>query len=213
MPQGFPGPHDPVPFFLSEFSEITLRGICRSLLSAYKEAEDECKGFPEEPAHDLRPIYRRAAAERNVQRLNGLNPGVSAAYSLNHAKNCYHVIIRSRRAFLTISCVDNPQQLVRTAVFRNIYSAQQDMFLRNDPPPSDNDLYAILLHGPSHQDPAYPSFMHIAFPNKDCTEYWPDRIDLMFRFSEIREQVPAIEDIPTPLPAKLRTIQKAGDNT
>ena len=128
MPQILPDPHDPVPFFLSEFPDTALRAICRSLLSAYKEAEDECKGFPEEPAHDLRPIYRRASAERNVQRLNGLYPGVSAEYSLNYAKNCYHVIIRSKRAFLTISCVDNPQHLVRTAVFRNIYSAQQDMF-------------------------------------------------------------------------------------
>jgi hypothetical protein len=213
MSQILPGPHDLVRFFLSEFPEIALRAICRSLLSAYKEAEDECKGFPEEPAHDLRPIYRRAATERNVHRLNGLYSGVSAEYALNQAKNCYHVIVRSRRAFLTISCVDTPQQLVRTAVFRNLYSAQQDMFRRDEPPPSVNDLYALLLHGPSHQDSAYPSFMHIAFPNKDCTEYWPERIDLMYRFSEIREQVPAIEDIPTPLPAKLRTIPKAGENT
>ena len=60
---------------------------------------------------------------------------------------------------------------------------------------------------------AYPSFMHIVFPNKDCTEYWPDRLDLMYKFAEIREQVPAIEDIPIPQPAKLRTIEKSGENT
>jgi hypothetical protein len=212
MQQIFPSPYDPVPFFLSEVPEVALRATCRFLLSAYKEAEDECKGFPGEVAHDLRPIYRRAAAERNVQRLNGLYTGVSARYELNVAKNCYHILIRSGRTFLTISCVDNPQQLVRTAAFRNIYSAQQDLFLREEPPPSENAHYALLLHGPSYQDPAYPAFMHIAFPNKDCTEYWPDRIDLMHRFSEIREQVPVIEIIPIPLPAKLRPIQKTGEN-
>lgn len=212
MPQNSKKSHEYVAFFLAELPEIVLRAICRYLLSAYKEAEDTCLCFPRQPGHDLRPIFRRAAVERNVFNLNERYPGISVTYVLNDANNCYHAVIRSGRTFLTVSCVDTPNQVVRTAVFRNTYSAQQDLFLSNEPPPSDNDLYAILLHGHTKDDPTYPSFMRIVFPNNDCTAYLPDHIDLIHRFSEIREQVPVV-DIPKPALPKLRDIQKLGNNT
>jgi hypothetical protein len=211
MQEKLPSPCDLAPFFLAEFPEVILRATCRHILSAYKEVEDTCRSFPPEPAHDLRPIYRRAAVERNVFSLNGRYPGVSVAYFPNDGNNCFHAIIRAGRTFLTISCVDNPQQIVRTAIFRNQYSAQQDLFLHNELPPSDNELYAILLHGQAKKDTAYPSFVRIVFPNNDCTEYCNDYIDLISIFSEIREQVPVTE-IPVPQVPPLRQMPKAEGN-
>lgn len=201
--------YNPKTIFLAEFPEVVLRAIYRHVLNAYKEAESTCEGFPWPPAHDLRPHYRRCVAESNVYNLNGRYRNVSVTYLPNEAGNCYHAVIRSTHAFLTISYVDSPNEMVHIANYRNPYCAQQDLFLHNDPPPSDADLYAILLHGPSKDDTIYPSFMRIVFPNTDCTEYATDHIDLIQRFSDIREQAPVTEEIPAPPVPRLLDIPKA----
>lgn len=71
--------------------------------------------------------------------------------------------------------------MVRTAEFRRRYSQSNQRLLPifGDEPAEPSDcVYAILLHGPHELDPATPAFVHIVFPNGDCSAYL-DHIDLL----------------------------------
>lgn len=166
--------------FRDAFTDDFIEDVMRLQASEYRTSYDECAMFyPYEEAHDLHPHVRRAKIEHKVRDLANAFAGIHATPAPNATGTSYHTRIVSGNVILTINHVNNPNEIVRYAEFRNTYAnAQMGLFDPNEPPPDDGYLYAIWIHGASKKNPKRPDFIHIVFPSEDCESY-VCRIDLL----------------------------------
>ena len=120
-------------------------------------------------------------------------PEITGASKPNHRGTSYYTLLSSGSVFLTANAVQQPNELVRYAMYRETYAIASVPNLFGEPPAEGGILYAILLHGPEEEDKMRPEFVHIVFPNKDCSEY-VGRIDLLLRFADLVEELRKTEE-------------------
>lgn len=205
-----PSPYKPRELFLHEFPSELLKAITKSVFDGYKEAYDYCQGnFDKYQMHDLLPHMRKAIIERNVLYCVQRFSYTSGKSAPNALYNCYHALVKCGNAVLTISAVNSPSQMVREAMFRKQYARDSQITMFVDSVPTvklHNNLYAILLHGPSEDFPSAPCFIKIRFPDISLKKYLDEPIDLTL-ISEKESQ----EVIRKPAVAT-RTIAKTGND-
>lgn len=192
--------------FLAAYSDEFLQDAVRILAASYRGAHADCKmQFPAPEAHDLYPIVRRAMVEYQMRELAESYPEIAASAELNHGGTSYYTLLVSGSIFLTANAVENPNKTVRKAMYRETYARASQPNLFGEPPEEGTILYGILLHGPDELNKARPEFAHIAFPNKDCSDY-VGRVDLFGRFPELVRELWSIEEevIPDELDMGIR---------
>ena len=203
-----PPPFYPHATFESEVPAALLEDLCRAIVGAYSDAFAFCQDeFPMAQRHDLLPVYRRARIEQSVAAMAGRHPDVAATACRNDARNSYHERLQVGRFILTVHAVGSDDEVVREAKHRRGYArdAQLDLFARDEPPPPDAPIYAVVLHVPS-SDQRGPVGVGVCFPNMEFSGYVGERIDLRARFPQV---FGAAETIPMPLAPPLRTVEQA----
>ena len=183
---------DHVALFHSEFPDVPLQQIARTILEAYDSAAEYCKSFSWEERHDLLPQLRRAMIEQHVRFVAERyeKEGMTARPCENASGNHFHNRIEIGRVVLTVHKVDSLEEMVPDAVYRRGYarSWQYDWLRPDEPPPSDPRVYCFLLHVPDIDYRKPPSSLAIRFPDQYCEQYVGFPIDLYKRFPDIGDQ-------------------------
>ena len=184
--------------FLAAYSDDFLQDVVRVLANCYRGAHAECRlQYPPAEAHDLYPIVRRAMVESQLREVAEGYAEISAPSKPNHAGTSYYRLLSSGNVFLTVNAVEHPNTKVRRAMFRETYAEVSQPNLFGEPPEEGTTLYGILLHGPEVLNKTRPEFAHIAFPNKDCSDY-VGRIDLFGQFPELVGELWSFEEEEIP---------------
>ena len=185
--------------FHAAYSDDFLRDSLRVLASSYRGAHADCRmQYPAPEAHDLYPIVRRAMVEYQLRQLvQNYYPEISASAELNHGGTSYYTLLASNNVFLTAHAVEQPNRTVRKAMYRETYARASQPNLFGEPPEEGTILYGVLLHGPEELNKTRPEFAHVAFPNKDCSDY-VGRIDLFGRFPELVNELWSFEEEEIP---------------
>ncbi len=184
--------------FLTAFSDDLLRDVVRASVAAYRSAHEDCRvNYPVQVAHDLYPVMRRANLERDLLAIADGYSEITGTSKPNHKGTSYYTLLSSGHVFLTANAVKHPNELVRYAMYRETYAIASAPNLFGPPPEEGRILYAILLHGPEQKDKMRPEFVHIVFPNRDCSEY-VGRIDLLARFADLVKELRKTEEESVP---------------
>jgi len=178
------------------------RGLLELIYSSYEATELRLASeFDSPQVHDLRGHYRRAAIEKSLLELCSRFQQIQASSELNSTQNSYHVLVETPGLVLTVSAVETPHTMVRTALFRQTYSYQMGFWDDGKIPNTTDRLYGIVLHGPADNDHNRVGFVVLAFPNSTCSQYI-ERIDLRQRFYDLdRDLLAAREEIISEEPA------------
>ena len=187
--------------FLEAYSDDVQQDILRLLANCYESAHQDCRLNHARPeAHDLYPHKRRAVIEGQLRELAGGYPEITAAAELNSKGTSFYTLLASGNVLLTANAVEHPNVIIRRAAYRETYAraAQLKLFGDGKQPPGQQPLdgfllYAILLHGPDPLNEARPGFVHIVFPDEDCTQY-VTRINLFDRHASLVSELFPIEE-------------------
>lgn len=192
------------------FPEEFLRGTVDVLYAAYRGAVTECRErYTVEVAHDVRGHVQRATFEQAWRELAAQTSDVSARVLRNPRGTSFFTEVRSGRVVLTASAVTSPGAVPRDARFRkNRAFGNQGVLIGENPAPSDDDeVFAVLLHGPAERFPGILSFAGMAVPSPDFDAYL-GHLDLFEVCPDVvRKNTPEeiIEDMAWP---KLRRIER-----
>lgn len=186
--------------FDSVISSDIQKDILRHVFGAYVEADKLVKHreYQPGPAKNSYPYIRWTEIDNNCLALNNKYPDLKTSSDLNITRNSYHTLISKGNVRLTISAVTTPSSLPRSALFRNDLASCQYRFdisadqvsfeFRDLKSIKDAIIYAVVIHGPMRDNPRFPDFIHIAFPDQDSASYL-DRIDLKKRFPELFDEL------------------------
>lgn len=207
MPQALP-PSELKNLFLQEVPEPVLVDTAKVVIGSYIEAfKYSCDNFPGPEAHDLYPIIRRAMFERNWRARVGRYPQVTLEAKPNAIGNCFHTEMSVGRVVMTVSAVEAPEELARSAVFRTglARAGQLNLFAESELPPPDPDatLYAILAHGPLGFTLPSPGFLNVGFPAADCDTY-VNRFSLLDCFPVLQAEIDKLPKLPERKKPRLR---------
>lgn len=153
-----------------ELPREVIHAFVMPLPIVYRSAYDFAYSMCDEPrVGDVSPYIRRAMVEEHLWKTGNRFHKLDAENSLNVARNCHHVEIRSPSIVLTANAVDSPGQMVRDARFRNTLArSNQYVLLPELEEPLDGDyFFAMLLHGPDLEDASRVAFVELAFPSSD----------------------------------------------
>ncbi len=177
----------PNEIFDSYFPKAFQERLFDLLYDTYLGSYDECIArYPPSELHDVLAHIRRARLERDLRELAKGFPGVSASPEPNHRNSSYYTLLKAGPVCMTVSAVENVDQIVRKAVFRGTLAQAAQLGLFDDEQPVIGDLlYGILLHGAGEKDKSRPAFARVRFPVHDCAAYVEDMIDFFVRFPDI----------------------------
>ena len=196
-------------YFDSVISNDIQHDIVRYVFKGYVEADKLVKrqDYQPGPAKNCYPYTRWIEIDNNCLGLNEKYPGLQTSSEHNIVRNSFHALISLGNVRITVSAVATPSSLPRTAVFRNNLascqyrfdiSADQKRFeLRDLESVADRIVYAFVIHGPMPDNPGFPGFIHVAFPDESCTRYL-DRINLLKRFPDLIEELQREDMIHVP---------------
>jgi len=187
-------------YFDSVIPNDIQQDIVRHVFKGYVEADKLVKRqeYQPGPAKNCYPYVRWVEIDNNCLALNKKYPGLQTSSEQNIIRNSFHTLISLGNVRITVSAVGTPSSLPRTALFRNDLascqyrfdiSADQERFeLRDLESVKDKIVYAFVIHGPMFDNPRFPGFVHIAFPDENCTRYL-DCINLLKRFPDLVEEL------------------------
>ena len=144
-------------------------GICDGWKNASKHVSSH---FPKPQGKDLLPHYRRSLIETSLTDIGKWQKKIDALSQQNTAKNCSHVEIMIGNILMTVSYVDGPREMVRTALFRETLSEsnQLGLFLESEELKGES-YYGIIIHGPHHKYSDRPGFVKLVFPDPSYNWY------------------------------------------
>jgi hypothetical protein len=161
----------------AEVPEGFFHSVIRSFWAAYEVAHNLAFANHAPPeAHDLLPYLRRAKIEESLRDVASRS-GLLNTYEKNEGKNAWYTQVRTSNCVFTASSVEGPQQMVRSAIFRETLAASAQLSLFSSNEEKGKAFYGILLHGPDVLEPSRPAFIRLGFPSKDC-KAWVENIDL-----------------------------------
>jgi hypothetical protein len=201
-------------FFDDHVSRRLQGALLRSIFENYAEASRYCwRHFATPQAKDLSGTYRRAKIEEEWSGIATLFPRYVSVEVRPYENNTgYYNEITCGAVIMTQSCIVDPDEVPRTARFRTTLarSAQLGLFDAIEDIDPDDQLYAILTHGVdvTSRRRSRPAFVKFQFPNRDCSRYVDDGIDMFKRFPDIVNEY--ITNVSAEVETKRRRIQKKG---
>lgn len=190
------------------------RSLTKSVLENYRLSSRYCyRNFGAPQAKDLSGHYCRARIEEEMAGIAALFPMVTVAIEPYERNTGFYNEITCGQVKLTQSRILNPYIVPRDAKFRSTLAenGQGLLFPSADEHEHAHHLYAILVHGvdDNSEKRSWPAFIKIKFPNKECTAYVDEGIDLLSRFPDLRaEYVPSASAISR---LRRRRIRKQGE--
>lgn len=186
--------------------------LAKSVLENYAQSSRYVyRNFSGPQAKDLSGHFCRAKIEEEMAGIAALFRRDVRLQVQTYENNtgCYNEIACGL-VKLTQSRVVGINDVPRLAKFRKTLAenGQYEMFVSADDSEEDAYLYAILTHAvdPNSERRSWPAFIKIQFPNKTCTEYVDEGIDLLSRFPELRaEYIPTAEQLRQ---IKLRRVRR-----
>lgn len=179
-----------------EINKELLRHIFRGYLAADKLIKSQ--EYQPGPAKNLYPYVRWANIDNYCLALNQKYDELESISRPNVVKNSFHTLIRYGNIRMTISAVQSRNSLPRDAQFRNDLAScqyswgideKQGIFKQNPLASIDSKIvYAFIVHGTETDNPQYPEFVNIVFPNSTCTKYL-DYIDLFKEYPDFVEEL------------------------
>jgi len=189
--------------FQKELPFEFLRTYVGGLPAVYRKAREHVRAnyFPAQ-AWDMLPHVRRCLADQFLWSIARRFPSLDVDDYLNHALNCHHVEARSDSIVLTSNAVNAPEEMVRSARFRDTLAESNDQWLfpYMDDRPRGDFYYAMILHGPRTNPSSELTFVYLGFPSPDERVYL-GHYDLLTYCGvdlsvEIAEEI--IEELPMP---------------
>jgi hypothetical protein len=208
-------------YFNSKIPQAALQDVVQHVFEGYRNTSKFMKAqeLQPGPTKNVYPYNRCANIDSNLLALNNKYEGLKALSEINHAGNWFYTLISYENIRMTMSAVESPTTVPRESGFRNDLANCQFKFnydeytgnievseLKGD---ADTIIYALIIHGPAIDNPQYPAFIDIVFPNKKCTEYL-DRINLFNQFPDLIESLKreGTEIIPDKAEVKLSVQEK-----
>jgi hypothetical protein len=167
--------------FKAEASPAFVTDVLQALVAAYSRSAEEATSRHESPeARYLAPHLRRVYLEEDLRAV-AVKHGLDAVAAENRTNTCSHTEIRLGRIVLTASHVNGPYEVVQWAQFRQTLAQESQLSLpefgREVKVPDDAQVvYGLLIHGCGN-NPRWPSFAHVVFPDPTCSKYL-ERISL-----------------------------------
>jgi hypothetical protein len=186
-------------YFNERISSSIQQDFVRYIFQGYIQADKLIKNqeLQPGPSKNLYPYVRWANIDNNILSLNKYE-GLETSSNQNIVHNSYHTLVKCENIRITISAVNNPSSLPRTAIFRNKLASLQYQFviskdkinfeLKDIESIKNSIVYAFIVHGPDDNNPKYPGFIYVAFPNEKCTKYL-DKINLIKKFPDLVESL------------------------
>lgn len=180
-------PLDLQTFFLQQVPAAFLRDSIEVLNTGYRASHEACtEGFAEPEAHDLNGHHRRATNEMGW-RTTAQRHGLTTSVVPNSRRTYFHTRVTSNQVVMTQSFVKHPGDLIRPADFRGTLAQEHQLNLFAAPAGGNAaSLFAILVHGLSQYFPDRLAFIHVQFPNANCTAYL-DGFDLFGHFPDLAQ--------------------------
>ncbi len=115
------------------------------------------------------PYIRRAMVEEHLWKTGNRFHKLDAENSLNVARNCHHVEIRSPSIVSRLMLWIHPGKWSEMRGSGTLWLEVTNMFLLPElEEPLDGDyFFAMLLHGPDLEDASRVAFVELAFPSSD----------------------------------------------
>jgi hypothetical protein len=201
-------------FFDDHVPRKLQNALLRSVFENYAEASRYCwRNFTAPQAKDLSGTYRRARIEEEWSGIATLFPRDVTVEVRQYENNTgYYNEITCGRVVITQSCIVDPNEVPRTALFRTTLarSGQLELFNAIEDTDADDLLYTILTHGVdvTSRRRSRPGFAKFQFPNRDCSKYVDDGIDLFKRFPDTVNEY--ITDVTAEVEPKRRRFPKKG---
>jgi hypothetical protein len=202
-------------YFLSRFPKLGAGDVLWQVYSGYRNNWKSLKAqqLQSGPHRNVFPYGLNAHIDNNLLALNNKYEGLVATSEVNKARNWRYTLISYENIRLTASNVDSPETSPRDSSFRNDLAHCQfrwDIANNGDLEPceliemGDKIIYGLIIHSPASDNPVIPAFIHIAFPNEDCSGYL-DRIDLFSEYPDLVESLRSedMEKIPDRSEVKL----------
>lgn len=163
--------------FLDKHSDFFIDFI-KGLKDVYKEAwSDIAQKVDRELVNGAYPYTRRVYIDQFLKKL-AKQHGLDATIKKNKSKNTSYLLIKPDNYVLTASAVEYPNEIVRSALYRNSLAEHNEKSLfRKLPKVLGDAFYILLLHGQNNDDPSRVGFIYSALPDKNCKKYH-DRINL-----------------------------------
>lgn len=211
-----------VALFWNHIPREYLERVLQSLFYCYELAYEHCEDrFARPEAENVLPFVRRGLIEAELREVAGAFPGITATARRSPESAWNHTLVTCGRVALTESTVGHSDEVVRPSLFRQQYSARDNvkyLFPEMQPnaPAPGSVLYGILLHGKSSEGAHKLGFAEIRFPKENVEGYQPGIIDLFLEFPQVvvartqRTAEGAVEQIPEPV-VELRTDQQKAE--
>lgn len=201
-------------YFLYNFPKGGAEDVLRLTYTGYLNNSKFMKAqeLQPGPSKNVSPYNLYAHIDSNLLALNNKYQGLKAISRINSVLNWRYTLISCGNIRLTASHVDSPMTSPRDSTFRNYFASCQYRFEENDGKLEpchlmaieDSIIYALIIHGPAIDNPNIPAFIHIAFPNEQCSGYL-DRINLFDQYPSLTESLrnDGRENIPDKSDVKL----------
>jgi hypothetical protein len=175
-------------------SQVAARlqySFTKAVLENYREGSRWCfRNFSPPQAKDLVGYYSRAKIEEELPGIVALFPRATISTHRYENNTGHYNEITCGCVKLTQSRIVNRSEVPRHAKFRATLAqnGQQELFeitAKLSEPPY---LYAMLTHGvdDNSEKRSWPAFIKIQFPDKSCSRFLDEGIDLLARFPELR---------------------------
>lgn len=202
-------------YFLTHFPKAGGEDVLWHVYSGYRNNWRSLKAqqLQSGPSKNVFPYGLNAHIDSNLLALNNKYRGLRATSEVNKARNWRYTLISYENIRLTASNVDSPTTSPRDSSFRNDLAHCQygwDIMKNGNleqcglTDMGDKIIYGLVVHCPATDNPFVPAFVHIAFPNEDCSAYL-DRINLFNEYPDLLESLrnEEMESIPDRSEVKL----------
>lgn len=189
----------------SDFSDDFFNELVKGIALRYQDVNNSLRNQYSEKriALGLFPYKRLADINDFILALGKKYDNMSAKLCPNKISSSDYVELRTDSIILTHSYLRNPDDIVRSAIFRNdlaVENSQLDLFSSNEEKPIEK-MYAIITHGILDRYSEIPDFINIAVPdsknkkwviNKNLLDYLKlKKEDLILTVEE--ETIPEVE--------------------
>lgn len=190
--------------FLEEAPDTVLRDLVEAVVAGYRQAAAVADGMlPNPHRKELLPFIRVKFIDVLVHKF--CSKVFPTRTESNDVNNWSYTAVNLPSFKLTVARSEGPSSAPRPSKYREKYALNNDLFSTIEMFPEqleaeleklepNEEVYAVLVHKPTEEDPSIPEFIRVVFPTSDYQSLIGDGIDLL-AYTQIS---PAIETAGTP---------------
>jgi hypothetical protein len=198
--------------------EAVEQAVIRIIAKATEFAETYCQKYPGQEAHFFVGNLRRTEIESALAALADQFPEIEVESRTTAPRTAHYRAIKVGSFFLTVSHVRDRLDFPPDAHFRKNLGLTCQMLLIEDAYPHDGDghQYGIVVYCVEPKA-KFPSFIDVAFPNRDGTD-WAARIKILPRHEALVNElksshIAAVEVVPEEAEPKFKEGQQEKGST